>query len=337
MKVNSAVLALATLFAFSLNLNGVSSRAIGGGALVTDGGSHKPSAVGTRGLTGPGGSTVKGGGKGGKTGKDDPDDGGDAPSGGVGGLGSGSGVGSGSGAVIGGLGSGTMSTFDKQLDGFGLVRSQRGTAQNEGAFEDFKLTASENWNQWSIDPKPDKTATYGDEPIYQYQTVILPSGNGAFNTKVVVTANRGLPADLNRRTLTKNAWQDAGGDLGKLMVLGDSEIINDEVKQSINEALAAAGKDAGDFPLKKSFEPGDDGWTEIQNNPFIGGYQKMLSESASDFKNAQIANIAAIVDAAGEYHLLTGLTRQKRTATPPGSPPAKKPDTAEESMSESDE
>ncbi|KAI0128334.1 hypothetical protein BJ170DRAFT_682131 [Xylariales sp. AK1849] len=326
MKLSSTILALATLLTFSVNFNGVTGRALGGGALVTDGGHSIPNTVDGRGLTGPGSGTK--GGKGGKGGKGDDDGSGGTSSGGdMGGLGGGKG------AVVGGLGaSGSMSATNRELDNLGLVRTDKGTARNEGAFATFNPTAGKDWKQFSIDAKDDKKATYGDKPIYQYQTFIQ-NGGGAFNTKWVETENRNLPDAGNRRTLTKNAWTDAGGDLGKLVVLGDSTIINDAVRASIHDAVSKNGKDAGSFPLTITIKRDEAGWTEINNNAFLGGYTKMLSEDTTAFKGATVGQVKIIIDSTGTYHLMTTLVRPKPATLK--RPASESPDDPESAVSDS--
>ncbi|RYP77012.1 hypothetical protein DL769_003497 [Monosporascus sp. CRB-8-3] len=309
MKFNSAILALATLVTWA-NLSGVTCRALGGGNLVTTGSRHGPNTVDARGI----GLKPS---KGGKSGSDEPDGGNGGPSGGIGGLGSGNGGrGSGrGGSVIGGLGApgsqSAMTRGDRELDSFGLMREKKDNAESEGAFEGF----GDNWNQFRILPKADKVETYGKKAIYEYQTLVLPSAGGAFNTKWVETKDRNLPEGVNRRTLLRNGWTNAGGDPGKLHFLGDSDIINPEVRRSIEDALAQKGRDAGSGPQQVEFKPNEDGWDEINNNPFIGGYNRMLTEDKDAFKDAYIGSIKVIIDEGDNYHLRTRLQRDKRPAS----------------------
>lgn len=230
--------------------------------------------------------------------------------------------------------SAAMLAANRELDDFGLVRSSRGTIQNPGAFANFVITKNKDWEQYSIDPKDDTKSLYGNKAVYQYQTIMVQPGSGVFNTIWVETENRGLPDHVNRRTLTKNGWTAAGGDLGKLMILGDSNIINPAVRNSIHDALTEhpRGRDAGDGPQKLVFREGDKGWEELRNNPFIGGYEKMLLEDAAAFKNARIAAITVIIDIIEQYHLQVSLTRQKHEAPSSSddedAPDAKRPNTS---------
>ncbi|OTB02041.1 hypothetical protein M426DRAFT_25054 [Hypoxylon sp. CI-4A] len=318
MKINSAFLALATVFTLSLNLEGVTGRVLDDRLLIRDVSLSIPSSVDTWGLAG--------GSKGGKSdkGKD---------------KGKGKGKGHGHGTTSPGgssssSSSGSKTAADRELDGFGLKRVDKGRSRNEGAFASFVPTQDREWKQWSIEAKSSKKATYGSKPILQCQTYSFSDGKGSLNTKWVETTNRHLPLAVNRRNLIRNTWLHANGDLGRLMVLGDSEIINQEVRQSIDDALALRGYDSGNIAGRVTFTPDSPGWDEIQSNAFIAGYKRMLNEDPSGFKNAKIANIAALMDENGNYHLLTGLERPKRRATPPGAPPPKRPETAEDSLSE---
>ncbi|KAI1453699.1 hypothetical protein F4805DRAFT_478254 [Annulohypoxylon moriforme] len=315
MRVNYVIVALSTLFALSLNLNQATGRVLSSGALVTDGKYSLSNNVDTRGLIGGGK-----GGKGGKDGKDDPPTEGGTSSGGVGGLGGKGGKGSEGGSVTGGLGSDAASAANRDIRGWGMNLEEKtdpkAPAYNNDAFKGFKPTEGKQWRSWAIRAAPEKRSAYGSYDIYEYKTLVLPDGGGAFHTGLISVEKRNLPA--KRRDLTMAAWKAAGGDLSKLRVLGDSTVINEKTWDSMQDAIHARfGSKRPEYPMSVNFKPGDKGWNEINNNPFMGGYRKMLSENAADFGHAEIANIRITQESEYVYHLLTGLKRDNREAETP--------------------
>ncbi|CAG9998214.1 unnamed protein product, partial [Clonostachys byssicola] len=165
---------------------------------------------------------------------------------------------------------------DPALNAIDLSRSEyKDQVGSEGPFNRL----NKQWKQWSVDPTGKGKETYGEKPIMQYQTSVTDQG-GFFNTKWVETKDRNLPEGTNRRNMIKDGWKKAGGSLDKLKALGDSNIINKEVKQSMYKAIDAQGKNY-EGAVSATFRPGRKGWDEINNNPFLGGYNKMLKEMGS--------------------------------------------------------
>jgi hypothetical protein len=149
-----------------------------------------------------------------------------------------------------------------------------------------------------------KDAYAGDKPVYTYQ---VNTKDGAFNTQWIETKDRNLP--VNRRDMTLNSWKDAGGDPSKLMALGDENIIEDQVRKSIDDAFHAQNKEVGQGGVIV-VTPGGPGWNEIKDNAFIGGYQKMLDENPGPMNNAKIAMVRAEYDKETDmYHMVTLLSR----------------------------
>jgi len=291
MKVNSGLAALFVAFlTLAFSFKGVTSRAIENPNF------HAPPALESRGLTGP--KPVKP-----KPGKGDGPDGGPGGSGtpGKGGAG-----GVGIGPTRGGLGAGTPDTeTSRQLSGWGLERREGEPSDDPPLPFEFNSQITGEWRMFEIKPTAaTKDAYAGDKPVYQYQ---INTQDGAFNTQWVETEGRNLP--VNRRDMTLNSWKDAGGDPAQLKALGDENIINDEVRKSIDGAFSAKGKEVGNGG-SIVVTPGEKGWDEIKNNPFIAGYQKMLDENPGPMNNAKIAKVRAEYDVEiDQYHLVTLLSR----------------------------
>ncbi|CAH0033365.1 unnamed protein product [Clonostachys rhizophaga] len=184
---------------------------------------------------------------------------------------------------------------DPALNAIGLSRSEyKDQLGSEGPFHRL----DKQWKQWSVNPAGKGKETYGEKPIMQYQTSVTDQG-GVFNTKWVETKDQNLPEGTNRRNMIKDGWKKAGGSLDKLKGLGDSNIIN---KRTI-------------------FKPDKKGWDEINDNPFLGGYNKMLKENKDEFGNAKIKSVTATIhkgtsgiDGDSPHHLLTILERPEPDA-----------------------
>ncbi|CAG9937356.1 unnamed protein product [Clonostachys rosea f. rosea IK726] len=205
---------------------------------------------------------------------------------------------------------------DPALNAIGLSRSEHKDQEgSEGPFHRL----DKQWKQWCVDPANKGKETYGEKPIMQYQTSVTDQG-GYFNTKWVETKDRNLPEGTNRRNMIKDGWKKAGGSLDKLKGLGDSNIINKEVKQSMYKAFAAQNKNY-EGAVSAIFKPDKKGWNEINDNPFLGGYNKMLKENKDEFGNAKIKSVTATIhkgtsgiNGDSPHHLLTILERPEPDA-----------------------
>lgn len=197
-----------------------------------------------------------------------------------------------------GEGEGEQSEQDQQLAGWGLVRADDGDETAPlGAFSGSPEFGGVSWQRFTINPTEENMDKYkghlSDEAVLVYNVIVNGDGSGAFDVRFVETEDRNLPGDARRRNLIKNGFTNAGGDMTKLKVVGDTDITEEGVRESIMSALEKKGikpeeGDSDDSDMDDeveyedqavTFEVDGDGWGEITDNVFVGGLTSMFGET----------------------------------------------------------